>query len=80
MYFRDFQSDYIGSYWCGTFFKSRAIVLIYISDSSLYSCHRMMVIRGEMVMDRRKEYKSFVVGKGAIYDTQTKEMKKHVAL
>lgn len=40
----------------------------------------MMVIRGEMVMDRRKEYKSFVVGKGAIYDTQTKEMKKHVAL
>lgn len=40
----------------------------------------MMVIRGEMVMDRRKEYKSFVVGKGTIYDTQTKEMKKHVAL
>ena len=59
--------------------KSRAMVFIYIPDNSLYSCHRLMVIHGEMVMDRRKYYKCFVVGKNTLNDTQTKKMKKHVA-
>ena len=55
------------------------MVFIYIPDNSLYSCHRLMVIHGEMVMDRRKYYKCFVVGKNTLNDTQTKKMKKHVA-
>lgn len=46
------------------FLNQEQLLLFYTPDNSLCSCHRLMVIHGEMLMDRRKEYKTLVVGRG----------------